>query len=150
MTIHFYSSQVALVVKNPPASAEELRDMGLIIEKIPWRRKWQPVPLFLPGESQGQRGWWATVHKVAQSWTHLKWQRSIAQHILLIHNPSPFSFFFFLVKQVKYLLRGKSMQYMWIDIWADSKGKKSLSCTLMAVWVTFMGHFFEVSFGQSF
>ena len=23
--------------------------------KIPWRRKWQPTPVFLPGESQGQR-----------------------------------------------------------------------------------------------
>ena len=21
-----------------------------------WRRKWQPAPVFLPGESQGQRG----------------------------------------------------------------------------------------------
>ena len=25
------------------------------VGKIPWRRKWQPTPLFLPGESQGQR-----------------------------------------------------------------------------------------------
>ena len=23
--------------------------------KIPWRRKWQPTPVFLPGESNGQR-----------------------------------------------------------------------------------------------
>ena len=23
--------------------------------KIPWRRKWQPTPVFLPGESYGQR-----------------------------------------------------------------------------------------------
>jgi len=25
------------------------------IGKIPWRRKWQPTPMFLPGESHGQR-----------------------------------------------------------------------------------------------
>ena len=25
------------------------------IRKIPWRRKWQPTPVFLPGESHGQR-----------------------------------------------------------------------------------------------
>ena len=25
------------------------------IRKIPWRRKWQPMPVFLPGESHGQR-----------------------------------------------------------------------------------------------
>ena len=25
------------------------------IEKDPWRRKWQPTPVFLPGKSHGQR-----------------------------------------------------------------------------------------------
>ena len=25
------------------------------IRKIPWRRKWQPAPIFLPGKSHGQR-----------------------------------------------------------------------------------------------
>ena len=25
------------------------------LELVPWRRKWQPTPVFLPGESQGQR-----------------------------------------------------------------------------------------------
>ena len=25
------------------------------MEKIPWRRKWQPTPVFLPGESHGRR-----------------------------------------------------------------------------------------------
>ena len=37
-----------------------------------WRRKWQPTPLFLPGESQGQRSLWAAVYGVAQSRTRLK------------------------------------------------------------------------------
>ena len=26
------------------------------VGKIPWRRGWQPTPVFLPGESHGQRG----------------------------------------------------------------------------------------------
>ena len=26
------------------------------VRKIPWRRAWQPTPLFLPRESHGQRG----------------------------------------------------------------------------------------------
>ena len=30
----------------------------------PWRRKWQPTPVFLPGKSYGQRS--ATVHAVAK------------------------------------------------------------------------------------
>jgi len=25
------------------------------VQKIPWRRKWKPTPIFLPGKSQGQR-----------------------------------------------------------------------------------------------
>ena len=25
------------------------------VRKIPWRRAWQPAPIFLPGESHGQR-----------------------------------------------------------------------------------------------
>ena len=37
-----------------------------------WRRKWQPTPVFLPGESQGQGTWWAAVYGVAQSRTRLK------------------------------------------------------------------------------
>ena len=38
-----------------------------------WRRKWQPTPVFLPGESQGQGGaWWAAIYGVAQSRTRRK------------------------------------------------------------------------------
>ena len=37
-----------------------------------WRRKWQPTPVFLPGESQGRGAWWAAIYGVAQSWTRLK------------------------------------------------------------------------------
>ena len=96
------------------------------IWQIPWKRKWQCTPVFLPGESHGQRSlvgynprgcteldtteqlhfhfslsligegngnplqcsclekprdggaWWAAVYGVAQSWTRLKWQHSIA------------------------------------------------------------------------
>ena len=39
-----------------------------------WGRKWQPTPVFLPGESQGWGGgWWAAVFGVTQSRTRLKW-----------------------------------------------------------------------------
>ena len=34
-----------------------------------WRRKWQPTPVFLPGESQDRGAWWAAVYGVAQSQT---------------------------------------------------------------------------------
>ena len=41
-----------------------------------WRRKWQPTPVFLPGESQDRGAWWAAIHGVTQSWTRLKWLSS--------------------------------------------------------------------------
>ena len=37
-----------------------------------WRRKWQPTPVFLPGESQGRGSHQAAVYGVAQSQTQLK------------------------------------------------------------------------------
>ena len=40
------------------------------------RRKWQPTPVFLPGESQGRGAWWAAVYGVAQSRTRQKWLSS--------------------------------------------------------------------------
>ena len=43
-------------VKNPPANAGDKR-LGFDpwVGKIPWRRKWQPIPVLLPGTSHGQR-----------------------------------------------------------------------------------------------
>ena len=29
---------------------------NLWVGKVPWRRKWQPTPVFLPGKAHGQRG----------------------------------------------------------------------------------------------
>ena len=45
------------MVKNPPANAGDISDGGSIpgLGKMPWRRAWQPIPVFLPGESRGQR-----------------------------------------------------------------------------------------------
>ena len=28
------------------------------VEKIPWRRKWQPTPVFLPGNLMDRGAWW--------------------------------------------------------------------------------------------
>ena len=35
------------------------------VQKICWRKAWQPILVFLPGKSHGQR---ATFHRVAKSW----------------------------------------------------------------------------------
>ena len=53
----FKASQVVLMVKNPPANTGDARDKGFDpwVGKIPWRRKWQHTPVFLPEESHGWR-----------------------------------------------------------------------------------------------
>ena len=45
-----------LVVENPPANEGDSRcGFNPWVGKIPWRRAWQPTPVFSPGESHGQR-----------------------------------------------------------------------------------------------
>ena len=45
------------MVKNPPDNAGNIMRGGFNpwVGKIPWRRVWQATPVFLPGESHGQR-----------------------------------------------------------------------------------------------
>ena len=55
---------MAQSVKNPPAMQETQVDPWA--GKMPWRRKWQPTPVFLPGQSMDKGAWQATVHGVAR------------------------------------------------------------------------------------
>ena len=66
----------------------------------PWRRKWQPIPIFLPGKSQDREAWWlqsmglesfrhnwATKH----SWAHIRVQAlftDVYTEIPLLSNPT--------------------------------------------------------------
>jgi len=44
------------VVDNLPANAGDVRDsFDPWVGNIPWRKKWQPTPGYLPGKSHGQR-----------------------------------------------------------------------------------------------
>ena len=52
---------------------------------MPWRRKWQPTPVFLPGESQGWGSRWAAVYGVAQNRTRLKQISSGSPSSFLVH-----------------------------------------------------------------
>ena len=66
-----------LVVKNLPANARDARDgFDPWVGKIPWRRKWQPAPVFLPGGSHGQRSlvdyspWGHQESDITEKWEH--------------------------------------------------------------------------------
>ena len=63
------ASQVAPVVKNLPAMQECW--FSLWVGKIPWRRKWQRTPAFLPGKSHGQRSMADSSLRVTKSQTWL-------------------------------------------------------------------------------
>ena len=77
------SSQVALVVKNPPDSAGDLRDAGLIPGSGRSLGGGYGSPLqFSCLENSMDRGaWWATAHRVVKSWIQVKW---------LSMHPAPF------------------------------------------------------------
>ena len=47
--IYIRASLVAQMIKHPPAIQKTW------VGKMLWRRKWQPTPVFLPGEFHGQR-----------------------------------------------------------------------------------------------
>ena len=57
MYVYMRASQVALVVKNLSANAGDLRDAGLIpgSGRCPGGGHGNPLQVFLPGESHGQR-----------------------------------------------------------------------------------------------
>ena len=42
------------------------------VGKIPWRRVWQPTPVFLPEKPMDRGVWRATAHRLAKSRTRLK------------------------------------------------------------------------------
>ena len=51
----FFSVVVTQTIKNLPCRRGEFYPW---VEKIPWRRKWQPTLVFLPGKSHGQYSTW--------------------------------------------------------------------------------------------
>ena len=81
-----WASPVALVVKNPTASAGDIRDTGLIpgLGKIPWRMTQQPTPVLLPGESHERRSLVGTVHGLAKSWT---WEKQLSTMYIVSVKP---------------------------------------------------------------
>jgi len=68
------ASQVALVVKNLPANAGDIRDAGLIpgSGRSPGGGHGNPLQYSCLENPMDREAWWATVHRVTKSWTLLK------------------------------------------------------------------------------
>ena len=72
-TVGHRASHVALVVKNLPANAGDIRVTSLIPESGRFPGEWHGNPLqYSCLENPTEReALWATVHRVAKSWTQL-------------------------------------------------------------------------------
>ena len=80
---HHWSDSAAAAVQGFPGGASgkdsacqcrrlKRRGFDSWVGKILWRRAWQPTLTFLPGESHGQRNFWAIVHGVTKTGIVLK------------------------------------------------------------------------------
>jgi len=69
-----WASQAALVVKNPPANARDVRDTGSIprLGRSPGGGHGNPLQYSCLENLMDREAWWATVHRVPKSRTQLK------------------------------------------------------------------------------
>ena len=65
------ASQVALVVKNLPAIAGDIKDVGSVpkLERSPRKGNGNPLQYSCLGNAMDRGAWWATVHGVTKSQT---------------------------------------------------------------------------------
>ena len=93
LTPLFYFCNLKIQIKGLPggsevkASACNAGDMGSIpgsdpwVGKIPWGRKWQPTPVFLPGRIPWTEEPGGLVHGIAKSWTRLSDFTRLGPHV---------------------------------------------------------------------
>ena len=67
------------MVKNLPANAGDAGSTAGL-GRFPWRRKWQPTQVFLPGKSQDRGAWWSSVHGVTKGSDMISWKTTIYNH----------------------------------------------------------------------
>ena len=69
-----WAPQAAPRVENMHTVLETQAEAALTrVRKIPWKRAWQPTPIFLSEESRDREAWRATVQRVTKGQTLLKW-----------------------------------------------------------------------------
>ena len=66
----FWTSQVVLAVKNPPANAEDIRDVGLIpgLGRSPGGGHGNPLQYSCLENPMDRGVWQDTIHRVTKSW----------------------------------------------------------------------------------
>ena len=82
-----WASYGALVVKNLPANAGDIRDVGSVpgLGRSPGEEHGNPLQYSCLENPMDRGAWWAAVHKVAKSQTRLKWL-SVHMHTWTTHS----------------------------------------------------------------
>ena len=84
-----WASVVSQMVKNPPCQCRRPR-FDPWVGKLPWRKEWQPTPVFLTGHFHGQRSFRAIVHRVPKCQTWLSnLTLSLLQHEFMNDTVNP-------------------------------------------------------------
>ena len=86
--------------------------------KIPWKRKWQPTPVFLPGKSHGQRSL-----KGYSPWTHKR-----VEHILVTKEQHLQQ----IVMKISETPAGFLNTYFMLFMWSKQKLWKRLYMTFLS------------------
>ena len=139
------------MVRTLPANTGELRDVGSVpgSGRSPWRRRWQPTPVFLPGKSHGQRSlagyssWSCKESDATEQLTHTLRKTPHPNHWLILTRglPAappqhlPFMIWMFLKNKanffVVFLVECPSVWVASIDwghpFWQDHHGRGALS-----------------------
>ena len=72
--------------KEPPCQCRS-HGFDSWVGKIPWRRKWQPTPVFFLENPMDRRAWWARVHGVGKSQPRLSMYACL--FLGMFHAPIP-------------------------------------------------------------
>ena len=69
--VDLWASQVVLMVKNPPANARDIKDVGLIpgSGRSPGGEHGNPLQYSCLENPMDRGDWWATIHRVAKNHT---------------------------------------------------------------------------------
>ena len=84
-SISFGASQVVLVIKNLPANARDIRDVEKILRsgRSPGGGHGNPLQYPCLDNPMDRGAWWASVHRLAKSWT---WLNQLNIHELQIFS----------------------------------------------------------------
>ena len=92
------------------------------VRKIPWTRAWQPTPVFLPGESHGQRslvGFSPWGHRVGRYWRNWACTAHTAEMVQVTNNSNFYRF----------------IREAFFDMGSDTSNLKDRLTTCCRVWI---------------